>query len=105
MFKEYITYIKDNPKGYWFRRKPFGWGWTPARWQGWVVLLIFIVLITLNAVRIDSSSHSVSDTLINFIPETAVLVLILIAICWAKGEPPRWQWGFPKKDKKDGSSR
>ncbi len=97
-WKDYTDYIKDNPNGYWFKRKIWGWGWTPARWQGWLTLLIFIVLITANAVRIDSSSHSVSDTLINFLPETVPLVLILIGICYAKGEKPKWQWGFPNKE-------
>ena len=33
MFKNYLDYIRDNPKGYWFKRKPFGYGWTPVKWQ------------------------------------------------------------------------
>jgi hypothetical protein len=24
---------------------------------------------------------------------TFVLVAALVAICWAKGEPPEWRWG------------
>jgi hypothetical protein len=32
LFKEYTDYLKDNPQGYWFKRKLYGWGWTPARW-------------------------------------------------------------------------
>jgi len=27
-----------------FRRKTFGLGWTPCTWQGWVVVLGFVVL-------------------------------------------------------------
>jgi hypothetical protein len=34
MFKKYIEYLKDNPQGYWFKRKVWGWGWTPVTWQG-----------------------------------------------------------------------
>lgn len=93
LLKEYINYLKDNPKGHWFKRKLYGWGWTPATWQGWLILFIFIALITLNAFRIDFNSHSVSDTLINFIPQTIILMLLLICICWKTGEKPRWQWG------------
>ncbi len=100
IFKEYVQYLKDNPKGYWFKRKLYGWGWTPARWQGWAVLALFIALMVWNFFRIDSNSHSVSDTLLNFIPETAVLVLILIAICAATGERPKWMWG-PDSSKSD----
>lgn len=25
MFQKYRDYINDNPKGYWFKAKPFGW--------------------------------------------------------------------------------
>lgn len=97
MIKEYIEYLKNNPERYWFKAKLYGWGWTPARWQGWLSILIFIILLVLNFNRIDSASHSGSDTLINFIPQTVVLALILILICIKTGEKPRWQWGIKKQ--------
>ena len=28
-----------------------------------------------------------------FIAYVFVLTLLLIAVCWVKGEPPRWRWG------------
>ena len=101
MLKEYIAYLKDNPQGYWFKAKLYGWGWTPARWQGWLVSITFIILIVFNFFRIDTASHSASDTLINFFPQTLFFVLLLIFICWKTGEKPHWQWGLPKKNKKD----
>lgn len=73
---------------YWFKRKTYGWGWMPATWQGWICIFVFVVLVTLNFYRIDSASHSASDTLINFVPETAVLAAILVLICWKTGEKP-----------------
>ena len=30
MIKEYIAYLKDNPQGYWFKARLYGWGWAPA---------------------------------------------------------------------------
>ena len=45
MLKEYRAYLKDNPKGYWFKRKLYGWGWTPAKWQGWCLTLLYSVLV------------------------------------------------------------
>ncbi len=94
----YVGYLKDNPNRYWFRRKLFGWGWTPATWEGWLTLLVFVVAMVWNATRIDNASHSVSDTLLNLLPQTVVLVAILIGVCFWKGEPPKWQWGIPKKE-------
>ena len=98
IFKKYIAYLKDNPKHYWFKRKLYGWGWTPATWQGWLVLFVFVALIILNFYRLDSVSHSASDTLINFLPQTAILLVILMIICWKTGEKPRWQWGASDKE-------
>lgn len=100
MIKEYIKYLKNNPEKYWFKAKLYGWGWTPVRWQGWVVILVFIGLILLNSHRVDSNINSASYTLINFIPQTVVLVLILLIICWVTGERPRWQWGPKDKGRK-----
>ena len=45
------------------------------------VLAVFIALITLNTFRIDSNSHSVSDTLINVVPQTIIFVVLLIWVC------------------------
>lgn len=98
--QQYARYIKNNPKGYWFKRKPYGWGWTPVTWQGWCVLLVFVALMVVNAIRIDSAEHSVSDVLIHVIPQTAILALVLIGVCFKTGEKPRWQWGFPAEDQK-----
>lgn len=104
MFSGYREYIKDNPQGYWFKAKLYGWGWTPVTWQGWATLLLFILLIVLNFLRIDANSHSVSDTLATFVPETFLLTLLLLLVCYAKGEKPRWQWGLPK-EKSDTATR
>ena len=32
---------------YWFHAKRYGWGWgLPATWQGWVVLIMWIAIVT-----------------------------------------------------------
>lgn len=97
MFKDYIDYIKDNPQGYWFRAKIFGWGWTPAKWQGWITMLVFFLLILGNAYRLGLFENTNQDAPIGFLFQTVALVLILLAICYKTGEKPRWQWGIPKK--------
>lgn len=99
--KDYIDYLKDNPQRYWFKRKLFGWGWVPVTWQGWLVLAWFVAVIAWNFFRIDAASHSVSDTLINFIPQTALALILLIIVCIWKGEPAKWMWGLPKKDSEE----
>ncbi len=99
LWKFYTDYINDNPKGYWYRRKMYGWGWTPATWQGWVSLLVYVVGITVIFMRVDVDTLSTSDALINITIPIIALTAALIITCYLKGEPPRWQWG-PDKDKK-----
>ena len=97
---EYIKYLKDNPQGYWFKAKLYGWGWTPAKWQGWAVILIYTALIlTLIFTREDSvvgNPDSGSNVLVFALP-IIILTTLLIFICYKKGEKPGWRWGLPKK--------
>lgn len=96
MFKELREYLKDNPEGYWFKRRPYGWGWIPARWQGWAILFAYIALVTLAAFSIDGRSLE-REIVFTFILPVVFLTLALIRICYKTGEEPRWQWGFPDK--------
>lgn len=90
MFKAYIQYIKDNPKGYWFKAKWFGWGWTPATWQGWVVVGLFVLFLIWNSTLLP-------DKGVEYFGQLGIALLILLLICYKKGERPHWSWGKPKK--------
>ncbi len=83
-------------KTYWFRRKTFGWGWYPVTWQGWFVIIAFLVLDVGNVYRLDLKHGSSSVVVREFILETVLLVGILIWICYRTGEKPKWQWGNKK---------
>ena len=97
IFKKYSEYLRDNPEGYWFKRKLYGWGWTPARWQGWVVLVVYIIGVMAFAFTIDENSPSREVMFTGILP-IILLTIALIRICYKKGEKPRWQWGGPNKE-------
>ncbi len=100
MIKEYINYLKDNPQGYWFKAKLYGWGWTPATWQGWLAIFIYITLITILLILREEPIPGNPDSGSNFITlglPIIVLTIILITLAYKKGEKPRWQWGPAKK--------
>lgn len=82
-----------GPGGYWFRAKLYGWGWTPVSWQGWVLTMIYLVLIAREFLNVDKTSHSGSDTLIAFALPFIFITVLFLSICWTKGERPRWRWG------------
>jgi hypothetical protein len=58
-----------------------------------------VALVALDSARLGVHSNPSVFTLTNFIFQIAILVAILLTICLAKGEKPRWQWGLPKKKK------
>jgi hypothetical protein len=79
----------NEPKHFWFPAKSYGWGWgVPTAWQGWVVLGAFAALFVVGAVALLPSQRHVA-----FTAYSALLSLLLVAVCWVKGEPPKWRWG------------
>ncbi|MFZ2978523.1 MAG: hypothetical protein WA057_02545 [Candidatus Magasanikiibacteriota bacterium] len=97
MFEEYKKYIQDNPQGYWFKSKLYGWGWTPAKWQGWVVLAVFIILVVFNAWRTKIVANTETTFVNKYLLQTFILTIILIIICYKTGEKPSWHWGNKNK--------
>lgn len=75
---------------FWFPAKRYGWGWgwgVPTVWQGKAVLVAFFVLLAIAAAIFLPTWRGA------FVACTSLLSLLLVAVCWAKGEPPRWRWG------------
>ncbi len=92
--KSYKEYINDNPEGYWFKRKIYGWGWTPVKWQGWFVIAVFVVLLIANAIDLDK--FPTDQELTTFFVKIILYIFVLLLICYRKGEKPAWQWGIEK---------
>lgn len=79
----------DSQNKYWFTARTYGWGWgLPPSWQGWVVYaayaasLAFICYFLPPAVDVTLFSIGI-----------AASTVVLVAVCWLKGEPPHWRWG------------
>lgn len=84
----------NNRPAYWFPAKSYGWGWgPPTTWQGWVVMAIYIGLVILSAVFLPPKQFP-----LEWAACIVALSAVLIAICWIKGEPPRWRWGKEEND-------
>lgn len=84
--------MKTKKSDLWFVTKRYGWGWTPATWQGWVIVLGYIAIVIGLASFIgngfDSRAGSTTFTFLVFL-----LTVLLLVVCYAKGETPRWRWG------------
>jgi hypothetical protein len=81
--------MKLNKKRIWFPAKKYGWGWgLPNVWQGWLVILVYILLVLTACIYLLNSAYFGL-----WILAISVLTLTLIIICFFKGEKPRWRWG------------
>jgi len=73
----------------WFPAKKYGWGWGfPCAWQGWGVLLLFLVVVFCAVIFFPPS-----ETPLIFSIVVILATVALICICFIKGEKPRWRWG------------
>jgi len=67
---------------YWFRAKRYGWGWgLPCSWQGWAFFVVRLTALALAAARL-MPGRPVAFTII-----LAVMTLVLVLVCYFKGEP------------------
>ena len=73
----------------WFKAKRIGWGWGPAlTWQGWVAYAVYFLLVVAGSLRFPPA-RAVSM----FLVVTRLPTVAIVALCWLKGEKPRWRGG------------
>jgi uncharacterized membrane protein YhaH (DUF805 family) len=78
----------SNDGRYWFPAKRYGWGWgPPTAWQGWVILLVWLAAMAAGLLFL------MPRHLVGFLVFDLVMTILLLVICYAKGEPPAWRWG------------
>lgn len=88
----------NSPK-YWFPAKRYGWGWgTPANWQGWAVLVGYVLLMLGGIPLIVPEVNP-----LGYLAFASALSVLLTLICWVTGEPPRWRWGKSDSRRLDGA--
>lgn len=81
----------QTPKehSWWFPAKTSGYGWgPPTRWQGWAVLIAIFALLGASAVWLLPQHRQVE-----FVASAVGLCVLLVLVCWWKGEKPGSRWG------------
>jgi hypothetical protein len=79
----------------WFRAKTYGWGWTPASIEGWLVMALFVAGVVADVLLLKHrlGAGSPTSAWAIFFAVLAALVGALLAVGWMTGERPRWHWG------------
>lgn len=86
---------------YWFKRRRYGYGYTPVTWQGWLCVVGAVGVIVGSAFMIlpNNSQHPSLTQALSFLVVVAVILLVLIKITYAKGPTPaRFRWGKKPED-------
>lgn len=94
---------QKQPNKYWFKRKRWGWGWTPVTWQGWltVAALVAIAVVTAITVLPAKPEQPTASQLILFIGVVVADIVAVMLITSVKGPTPRWRWGKKPSDNPD----
>ncbi len=87
---------KDSKGELWFKAKSYGWGWTPITWQGWALVLGYILIMVMIVFRVSANINSGIVNITGLIAPIVVGTGLLIFICYKKGEKPSWRWGKDK---------
>lgn len=90
----YITCMK---KSYWFKRRRYGYGWTPVTWQGWALGVAYVGLVIGGALMLAASPAAL-DFLWAYLVIVFGALAGLIAVTRWKGPAPKWRWGRSSQD-------
>jgi hypothetical protein len=81
-------------KKLWFKNKTYGFGWTPASWEGWLLLAIYVFFI------IGSVEKLARKGAFGNIVWIAFVTVLFLWITGEHGERPKWSWGSKKENRK-----
>lgn len=90
----------NNNNNFWFKRKRYGWGWIPATWQGWLIIVVEVLFILLSSVVLlkDVPRNTYQSEVGIFFALTFLSLSALVFITYKKGPKPKWRWGKKKSD-------
>ena len=76
-----------HDKRCWFKPKRYGYGAYPVTWEGWSLILIFLISIFLSTLLIKTSP-------VTYVALSIFLLLALIIISRKKTDGEwKWRWG------------
>ena len=90
----------DKDYSYWFKRRRYGYGWTPVKWQGWLTVFLFLAVVLIGASILlkDTPRNTFSTESFVFLIFTAITTALVVVVSLMKGPKPKWRWGSKPTD-------
>lgn len=83
----------------WFKRRRYGYGWTPITWQGWTVVALFLGIVLTSAFRMPEGPST--KDMVSYFVFISTLTIILVTVTYKTGPKPKWRWGKKPTDNPD----
>ena len=82
----------------WFKRRRYGYGWTPVMWQGWLTIVGFLLVVFVGLLFIPANSRTPVIDILIYLAVVGLDILGLIYVAMKKGPSPKWRWGKKHTD-------
>lgn len=91
--------MANTSKKYWFKRRRYGYGWTPVTWQGWATIIIYLFALLGYAFTMDEASpEGTLEDVYTYLGVVFAMTIVLIIVTSVKGPRPKWRWGQKDTD-------
>ncbi len=93
--------MKQKKNDYWFKRRRYGYGWTPVTREGWLVVFGFLAVLMMTSYVMlkDVPENTFNEDVVLFLCFLIIEIAAIIVVGYLKGPKPRWRWGKKKGDK------
>lgn len=96
------TQYDEAMSNYYFKRKRYGYGWTPVTLGGWVIVAVFLVVIVLWSLLMLPSTHTPTTEQGLVYGAGLLTIVVLMWLVTRRYAPPgRWRWGRKPTDNSD----
>jgi hypothetical protein len=89
-----------NKNNYWFKRRRYGFGWTPVTWQGWVSVVVMLAII-FGATYLFATTSPNNRSFVLYLNTLGMTIILSAILAYSKGPSPKWRWGKKHDDNKD----
>jgi hypothetical protein len=90
-----------NPQDYWFKRRRYGWGWTPVRREGWFLVAGFAAALIVPALLFGNRFEDNGWALVLWLIWVVVTAAGFIVLTTRHAPPGKWRWGTRPDDDPD----
>jgi hypothetical protein len=90
---------KQSKPEYWFKRKRYGYGWTPVTWQGGATVVAFVVVVLAASIMMERvPEDDLARGLGVYVAVVVMALVMLLLVTVRKAPKGKWRWGAKDGD-------